>query len=175
MMTAMMTLDYEIELQGPDDLAAIEAINDRAFGPDRHQKTAYRLREGVSAVDDLGLVARQKGRVLGTIRFWPVLVQPESGPGTPALLLGPIAVDPELKGRGIGISLMKAGLERARVLGHKLVILVGDFEYYNRVGFARVPMGRMQMPGPVDYDRLLYLELVPGAFDGVHGMISRPD
>lgn len=171
-MTETMTLDYRIELQRPDDLAAVESINDRAFGPGRHQKTAYRLREGVDPIDALGLVARQDGAVLGTIRFWPVLIRAEDGTATPALLLGPIAVDPDYAARGIGISLMREGIARARALGHRLVVLVGDFDYYNRVGFDRVPAGRLAMPGPVDYDRLLYLELVPGSFEGVTGLIS---
>lgn len=171
-MTETTALDYRIELQGPDDLAVVEAINDRAFGPGRHEKTAYRLREGVEPVHALNLVARQQGVVLGTIRFWPVLIRPAEGAPTPALLLGPIAVEPALKGRGIGIALMREGIARARAEGHALVVLVGDYDYYNRVGFARVPTGRLQMPGPVDYDRLLYLELIPGAMDGVAGMIS---
>lgn len=175
MMADMTALDYKIELQGPEDLDAVESINDRAFGPGRHQKTAYRLREGVDPVAALGLIARDKDQVLGTIRFWPIQIGPETGAGTDALLLGPIAVVPELKGRGIGISLMKAGIERARALGHQLVVLVGDYDYYNRVGFARIPQGLIQLPGPVDYDRLLFLELVPGAFTGVRGMISRPE
>ncbi|MDA5193147.1 GNAT family N-acetyltransferase [Govanella unica] len=173
-MTTSMTLDYQIELQRPEDLAAVESINDRAFGPGRHQKTAYRLREDVQSLDDLNLVARQDGVILGTIRFWPIVIVPGEGTPTPALLLGPIAVDPELKGRGIGIALMRAGIARARELGHRLVLLVGDYDYYARVGFDRVPQGCLMMPGPVDYDRLLKLELVPGAFAGVTGMISRP-
>lgn len=167
------TLDYRIELQEPDDLAAVELINDRAFGPGRQQKTAYRLREGVEPIHALNLVARQGERILGTIRFWPVLISPEAGVATPALLLGPIAVEPELKGRGVGIALMKAGLARARELGHGLVVLVGDYDYYSRVGFERVPPGRILMPGPVDYQRLLFLELRPGAFDGVSGLIAK--
>ena len=43
--------------------------------------------------------------------------------------------------------------------GYALIILVGDEPYYARLGFARVPQGRIMLPGPVDPARLLYLNL----------------
>lgn len=164
-----------IEQQGKDDLAVIEALLDRAFGPDRHTRTAYRFRDTVPPVDGLSLVARVDGRLVGTIRFWPVVVRGVDGDFQEALLLGPIAVEPALKGIGIGKALMREGLDRARALGHRLVILVGDFDYYSRVGFARVPAGGLTFPGPLDESRLLYLDLVPGALAGIEGEVLPAD
>ncbi|MDW4658025.1 hypothetical protein NQ257_25560, partial [Escherichia coli] len=57
---------------------------------------------------------------------------------------------------------------------HRIIVLVGDEPYYSRVGFKPVPKGRMTMPGPVDYSRLLVMELVDGASEGVSGPIQ-PD
>jgi predicted N-acetyltransferase YhbS len=54
------------------------------------------------------------------------------------------------------------------------VLLVGDEAYYSRVGFTAVPKGRVTMPGPVDYSRLLVMELVAAAFSDVSGAV-RPD
>ena len=165
----------EIELQESRDLDSVEQLLDLAFGPDRRQKTAYRLREHVDPLPELSFVVRLGGRLVGTLRFWPVLIKAGEGDetGVPALLLGPIAVDPALKGRGIGIGLMRHGLERARALGHRIVILVGDPEYYRRAGFSQIEPGRLAMPGPVDVNRLMGLELVPGAMVGVRGRISQ--
>lgn len=170
--TDAIALSFVIEPQQDKDLPAVEALLDAAFGPDRHQKTAYRLRDGVEAVSDLSLVARQDGRVLGTIRFWPIDIRPSGAAAVPALMLGPIAVEPSLKGRGIGIALMREGLARAKALGHEIVLLVGDFPYYGRVGFEHTAPGRFVMPGWVDPDRLLALELAPGALAGVAGRIA---
>ena len=89
--------------------------------------------------------------------------------GTPALLLGPLIVEPVFRSQGIGEALVAASLEAARATGAKLVVLVGDESYYARVGFKRAPPGRIVLPGPVDPQRLLYCELQPGAFDGVAG------
>lgn len=151
----------------------VEHLLDLAFGSGRHSKTSYRLREGNRAVAGLSLVTRDDGvGISGTISFWPLAI----GPGqAPALLLGPLAVHPDRQGLGIGLALMREGLERARALGHGLVLLVGDEPYYARVGFARLPNGLIGLPGPVDPARFLYLELRPGALAGVEGLARVPD
>ena len=152
----------------PADLPAIEKLDDRAFGPGRFALSAYRLREGVAPDPSLSFVAH-----VGTLLVAANRMTVISCGGAPALLLGPLTVDPPFRSRGIGEALMKKSLEAARAAGHRLVILVGDEPYYARVGFKRVPQGRLTMPGPVDPARLLYCELVEGAFQDVRGALSR--
>jgi predicted N-acetyltransferase YhbS len=166
---------FVIVPQSDEDFAAVEALLDVSFGPDRMKKTAYRLREGVAPIPELSFVAKKDGTVVGTIRFWPIVIRTDTKPQrrVPALLLGPIAVEPSLKGQGIGIGLMRNGLATARGLGAKIIVLVGDLDYYSRVGFSRAPAKGLRMPGPVDPDRLLALELEPGALAGVSGPIGR--
>jgi predicted N-acetyltransferase YhbS len=162
-----MTTTFEIAeffLERPEHAEAIEALAAEAFGPGRFAKTAYRLRDGAQRIDALCQVAVLNGELIGSIRYWAISIG-----GKPALLLGPLVVRPAEKGRGHGIALMRATLEKANSLGYRLVILVGDIPYYGRVGFNHVPFGRVKMPGPVDPRRLLYLELSGGAFDGVVG------
>ncbi|HEX6012128.1 MAG TPA: N-acetyltransferase, partial [Geminicoccaceae bacterium] len=126
-----------ISLEGPDDGPAIEALLDRAFGPDRRRKTSYRYRDGVPPLAELCLVARESGQLVGAIRYWPVRL----GAHRPALLLGPLAIDPDRQGQGIGRALTRASLAKAEALGWRLVFLVGDPAYYARHGFAPVPTG----------------------------------
>ena len=165
-----------ITLEEARHAAAIEALLDRSFGPDRFKKTAYRLREGVTPLPELSLVAIEHdemgNEVLeGTIRYWPVTI----GGTVPALLLGPIAVAGHLQGSGLGSKLIRMSLNKAAALGHRAVILVGDAPYYARFGFSRERTLGMQMPGPVDPDRFLGLELVPGALAGAAGLVGRAD
>ena len=164
-----------ITVEEPKHAAAIEALLDASFGPDRFTKTAYRLRDGVDSIPALNLVAiehDEHGRevVVGTIRYWPILV----GGATPSILLGPIAVAAHLQGSGLGSKLIRMSLNKAVALGHKSVILVGDAPYYERFGFSRALTLGMEMPGPVDKNRLLGLELVEGALSGAAGMIGKP-
>ncbi|MBB4287880.1 GNAT family N-acetyltransferase [Roseospira goensis] len=154
---------YALRPETPADGPVIEALLDRAFGPDRHAKRSYVYRHGVDPVADLGFVAdRPDGTLLGTLRFWPVLV---GDAAHPALLLGPIAVEPGLKGRGIGKALMRKGLFEARRHGHGLVVLVGDLPYYSLFGFQ--PAARLGIVMPFERPhRVLALELTAGAGRG---------
>ncbi|MBM3570207.1 MAG: N-acetyltransferase [Alphaproteobacteria bacterium] len=162
-------MPIRIEPELPGDAAAIEDLNDRAFGPDRLAKTAYRLREDNPPIAALSRVVRRAGRVVGSIRFHAV----EAG-GTAMLLLGPLAVDPDWQGKGIGRGLIGDGLARARALGHRAAILVGDAPYYGQFGFARALALNLELPGWVDPARFLGLELVPGALAQARGPVQRP-
>ncbi len=150
------------------DIAAREALLDIAYGAERFTKASERLREGRLPADRLALVAVEHGQIIGTVRLWQVT----AGPGREALLLGPLAVHPQHRNRGIGSTLMRRAIARARMLGHQVVLLVGDAPYYSRFGFAAAQTGELWMPGRYDRDRLLALELQPGALMGARGMIG---
>ena len=131
--------------------------------------SAYRLREHVDHRLDLSFTARIGTLLVGSVRQLPIMID-----DTPALLLGPLTVEPPFRGRGVGRALLDRALKDAKAKGHRLVLLVGDEAYYSRVGFKMIPKGRVKMPGPVDYNRLLVAELADGAFTDVSGVI-RPD
>lgn len=150
------------------DFPAILKLDERAFGPGRFTKTAYRLREGVAPDLNLSFVATIGRMVIGSNIMTPIRCG-----NAPALLLGPLTVEPAFRSRGIGEALANRSLDAARAAGHRLAILVGDEPYYRRFGFKRTPMGRLQLPGPVDPARLLFCELVEGAFEGVSGPVAR--
>jgi predicted N-acetyltransferase YhbS len=158
------------------DQPAIEILLDKAFGPNRQSKTAYRLREGVSPLVALGRVAFDDGILRGAIAFWPVQIarsaKADNESVIPALLLGPLVVDPDHQGEGIGIRLMAETLEHAKQLGHRLVILVGDLDYYARVGFDNAGTAHLQLPGPVDQDRVLMLSLQGEDFGDLESVLK---
>ena len=153
-----------IRTEGPADVAAREALLDVAYGPIRFTKPSQRLRGRREPA--LSLVALEHGRVVGTVRLWPV-----AAGGRPALLLGPLAVHPDCRRRGVGAALMRRALRAAAEAGHAVVLLVGDATYYGRFGFSAEKTGALAMPGPYEADRLLALELAPGALDGAQGLI----
>ena len=152
----------------PSDIDAREQLLDACFGEARHAKTCERLREGRRPADGLSLAAEMDTRVIGTVRLWHVTV----GRGRPALMLGPVAVDPALQGLGIGAKLMREALARARALGHAAVLLVGDAPYYARFGFSAEAAAALMLPGPYERERFLAFELVPGALDGARGLVA---
>ena len=165
----MTELSLTILPETAKDAQAIERLHERTFGPGRFALSAYRLREHVDHLLDLSFTARIGTLLVGSVRQLPVTIG-----DTPALMLGPLTVEPPFRGRGVGRALLERALGDARARGHRLVVLVGDEPYYGNVGFRKIPKGRATMPGPVDPDRLLVAELVEGAFDNVSGAI-RPD
>jgi predicted N-acetyltransferase YhbS len=165
----MSDLSLTILAETPNDAQAIERLHERTFGPGRFVLSAYRLREHVDHLFDVSFTARIGTLLVGSVRQLPVCIG-----DTPALLLGPLTVEPPFRDRGVGRALLDRALGDARAKGHRLVVLVGDEPYYKRVGFKAIPKGQVDMPGPVDRARLLVCELVPGAFEGVSGMV-RPD
>lgn len=166
-------MSYEILPQRDGDAKKIESLLDRTFGPDRHQKTVYRLREGVEPLDGLCHVAvDEHGQLLASLRFWPIVIGKTA---TPAILFGPIAVEPSLQGKGIGRALLRHGLAEAKHLGHHICVLVGDPAYYGPYGFENAVARRLRLPGPVEPERFQVFELTPGALSGVTGMIGKAD
>jgi predicted N-acetyltransferase YhbS len=163
-----MSRMWEIRQEAHTDALHIEELTEHSFGPGRFAKSAYRLREGVNPEQELGFVAIEEEALRGSVRFWPVFVS-----AARALLLGPLAVQSDQRGRGIGIALMNRGIEEARARGHRAIILVGDPPYYERVGFAAVARGRIKFPGPVDPARVLGLALANGGLDTLEGPVRR--
>ncbi len=156
-----------IEAESARDVTAREMLLDRAMGPGRRRKSSEKLRRGRLPAQGLAFVARdENGRVVGTVRLWDV----DAG-GKPALLLGPLAVDPSIKSSGIGSALMRQAIAQAATLGHGAVLLVGDAPYYARFGFSAEKTGDLRMPGPYERHRFLALELRDGALDGAAGTL----
>lgn len=160
---------FAIDAESTADAAARDALIDRAMGPRWRSKSSEKLRRGRRPSEGLAFVAKDAaGQLVGTVRLWNIAL---GQGGTSALLLGPLAVEPALKGAGIGSALMRHALAEAGRLGHGAVLLVGDAPYYGRFGFSADRTGGLAMPGPFEKHRLLAAELVAGALDGVAGTI----
>lgn len=149
------------------DNPAIEALQRAAFGPGAYARAAFRVREQAPHDPTLSLVTERDGALIGSVRMTPISVGERHG-----LLLGPLVVDPCCKGEGHGKALVRFALAAAQAAGHGFVVLVGDHPYYGPLGFARLPVNTVTLPGPVDPARLLVAELRPGAAAGLAGMVS---
>ncbi|MEX0955095.1 MAG: N-acetyltransferase [Dehalococcoidia bacterium] len=164
---------FAIGNESPADVGARDALLDRAMGPRWRNKSSEKLRRGRLPRAGLALVARgDAGAILGTVRLWEVTAG-EGGDrnGVPALLLGPLAVDPGAKSSGIGSALMRHAIAEAARLGHVAIFLVGDAPYYARFGFSADKTASLAMPGPYERHRFLALELKQGALDGAAGVL----
>ena len=157
---------FAIRAEEASDVVAREALLDACFGENRSLRTCQRLRDGRAPAEGLAFSAVCEGKLVGTLRLWHV-----SAGGIPALMLGPLAVEASSRKFGVGTALMDHALAAATTRGHRAVILLGDAPYYARFGFSAEKMAALALPGPFERDRLLGLELIPGALDGACGTI----
>lgn len=162
----MNNLRITIHQETPGDAADIQRLNDRAFGPGRFARSAERVREETPHDPALSFTARVATLLVGSVRQTPIQI----GSGK-ALMLGPLAVEPAFRSRGIGRQLMDRAISEARSAGYRLVLLVGDEAYYGRMGFRRVPAGSIVMPGPVDPQRILLWAVDDAARAGAKGAV----
>ncbi|MCK0209370.1 N-acetyltransferase [Starkeya koreensis] len=169
----MTELSISLLAENPSDDAAIERLVARTFGPGRFARTAYRLRENNPHRRDLSFTAYIGTMLVGSVRLTPI----EIGQ-LPALLLGPLTVEPPFRSHGIGRRLVERSLEAAKAAmeapgAARLVLLVGDEPYYGRLGFHRVPNGQVSLPGPVDPARVLVCPLDATPLDEMRGAVRK--
>lgn len=146
-------------LVGTDDRAIVDLL-DAAFGPDRHGRTAYRIRLGMAWLTDLSFSAWDRdGALAGVLQSWPVALHGADGAQTPLVMVGPVAVRPDLQIGGIGRALMDRLVAASDALPPEIrlpLVMIGDPEYYGRFwGFSADATGGWSAPGPVEQRRLL--------------------
>lgn len=153
------------------DPALVEELLDRAFGPDRFTRTAYRIREGTDWLPGLSFAAMDSDEwLVGTIQAWPIALTDPQGRAHPMVMVGPVAVLPERQGEGFGKALMAAQSHAFDPAAPLPQVLIGDAPYYARFGFVEAPRG-WQCPGPWDPARLM-VRGVPPALLPQEGMLG---
>lgn len=152
---------------------AIEALLDAAFGPDRHGRTAYRIRDGMPWLADLSVATLDAdGILIGSLQSWPVALTQADGTQMPLIMIGPVAVDPAHQKGGHGRAMMDAVIDAARARRSEPLMMIGDPEYYARFwGFDAQGTGGWDAPGPFEQRRLLALSVDGRAVGGI-GMLG---
>ena len=146
-----------LRLQTPEDEAAIEGLMAAAFGEGRHKRSVWNLRAG-APVANLCFVQSHGDDIVGSLRYWPIMVG-----GMKGLLLGPLAVSPEFKGKGFGKALVSHSLEQAEHAGYPFVLVSGEPDYYPQFGFEKASVAEFLWPGFIEPERLQIKWLVPDA------------
>ena len=153
--------------------AAVDALLDAAFGPDRHGRTAYRVRSGMTALPHLSFALAADGVWAGTVQCWPVAHDGDDGRVTPLVMVGPVAVLPALQQRGMGRRLMEQVMAAAPHEADGALMMIGDPEYYGRFfGVSAAATSGWRLPGPVERHRLLAAPVGDHAVPAAPGTIG---
>jgi len=136
----------------------ISALLDTTFGPDRHARTAYRIRLGMAWLTDLSFAAfDESGGLVGSLQCWPVALRtPDDEAQMPLVMVGPVAVQPAVQHQGIGRALMDRLVETVDTHPREPLMMIGDPDYYGRFwAFSAERTAGWIAPGPVERYRLL--------------------
>lgn len=165
-----MEAPFAFVTERPGDDQAVIALARLALGQRLFASPAAAMRAGTRPLAGLSMVALEDERPVATARCWPVVI----GAGGRAVQLGPVAVHPDRRGRGLAGALIRRVLGRARAAGHRVAVLIGDPAIYARYGFKPALPRAILLPQQEDRERLQVLALAPGALDGLAGTV-RPD
>ena len=160
-MMSSVDLSYQIRQQILQDKSEIERLMGLGFAPSHAGRAIWRLRYG-DAIEDLSLVADANGQLLGSIRYWPILIAER-----PSILLGPLAVDPSVRGKGIGVALVQQSLALAQTGQWEWCFISGEPEYYLKFGFNPVSYDDITLPAHIEPERLHLLPLVSARPDAM--------
>ena len=155
-------MTFEIRPETIDDDYHIEQIVKNVFGPGRFAKTAYRFREVKNYQPLFGFVTENHLRkIVATVRISRL-----NGYDN-AVILGPIAVQSDLRNMGLGMALMKRAEQECLNYCIKRIILVGDPEYYQKFGFFKENATDIIFSAPVNRNRVLGKYIYPNNLDEI--------
>lgn len=155
------------------DEAAIRAVVTAAFGQADEADLVDRLR--TSSCEQISLVATLYGEIIGHILFTPVAIEGD-GKTSQAWGLAPMAVLPNYQRQFVGMQLIREGHNACAASDTPRVVVLGHSDYYPRFGY--VPASHFGVTSEYDVpdEAFMAMELSPGAFDGVAGLVKyRPE
>lgn len=163
-----------IRRENPADYRAVEEVTREAFwnhhcpGCCEHY-LAHVLRDNSAFIPELDLVAEIDGQIVGNIMYAKTNIQIKDGTQFPTITFGPISVLPAYQKKGVGTALIQESKRLACELGFQSIFILGDPDYYSRVGFVAAEKFHVTN-GEGKYAAALQgCELVPNALDGVSG------
>ncbi|MEU9128163.1 N-acetyltransferase [Kitasatospora sp. NPDC048540] len=162
-----MTIRTRVE--NPADAPATRRVHMAAFPGPEEADLVDALRRDSAWIPALSLVAvDDRDLIVGHVLLTRLRVGDGDG-----LSMAPVAVAPEWQRKGVGAALVRAALAAAETAGERLVVVLGDPDYYGRFGFE--PASRHRISGPFEAPDAYFQALpLPGYDGGPHGVCRYP-
>ena len=127
----------------------------KSFGPGRFARSVYRLREKNDRDTEFSYIYELNNQILSSISYYKTFLNNDIN----GLLLGPLAVDPEHRGKGYGVELVKYTIALIKkTMAYDFILVIGDYHYYEKFGFKRID-NTFSFYGPVNSEKVLILHL----------------
>ena len=127
----------------------------KSFGPGRFARSVYRLREKNDRDTEFSYIYELNNQILSSISYYKTFLNNDIN----GLLLGPLAVDPEHRGKGYGVELVKYTIALIKkTMAYDFILVIGDYHYYEKFGFKKIN-NTFSFYGPVNSEKVLILLL----------------
>ena len=173
-MTERQKMEIKIRQEKGQDSAAVFEVHKLAFARDDEANLVDRLRSSRAFVPELSLVAVADNNLAGHILFTKIKIRNNNGDETESLALAPMAVKPAFQNRGIGRQLIRYGLDKAKELQYKSVIVLGHAHYYPKFGFLPAHRWNIKSPYNIPQEVFMAMELVTGGLKNTDGLVEYP-
>lgn len=173
-------MDIAIKTESPKDYRDNETLVREAFF-NLYEKGAVehfivnKLRKHTDYIPELSLVIEQKDQVVGCIYYSKSKITDEKGNVTDVITFGPVVIHPKFQGTGLGSTLIRNSINKAKRLKYRAIVITGNPKYYSRFGFEPGKKYGISMPDGKFYTGVLALPLYEGALDGVKGTLTFSD
>lgn len=151
----------ELRLENEKDYFEVENLTREAFwdvyrpGCSEHL-VLNKLRQADSFIKDLDYVLIEDGKIVGNIVYTKMFTGTERKMSDEVIAFGPISVHPDFQKKGLGKKLIEYTLDKAKCLGYKAVLITGDNNYYNPLGFESACRYHVYLPGTSEDDEAVF-------------------
>ena len=165
--------DVEIRPETEADCHATEAMTMRAFwnkyhrGCDEHL-LVHKIRKSDEYVAQISRLAVKDGKIIGCIMYSRARLE-KDGKTMEVLNFGPLCVDPEWQGRGVGKMLLEETVSLARNAGYPGIIIFGEPDYYPKAGFVTCDKLGITTADGKNFDAFMGYELEKDALKNFGG------
>lgn len=165
--------DVEIRLETKDDWYEVELMTQRAFwnkhhlGCDEHY-LVHKLRQHEDYLPDLSRIAVKDGKVIGCIMYSKARVE-DGEDVNDIITFGPLCVDPQWQGSGVGEILLRNTMKLAAEKGYKGIVIFGEPDYYPQIGFKTCDNFNITTADGKNFDAFMGIELTEGSMEGIKG------
>ncbi len=165
--------ELEIRREREPEYHDTEEMTMRAFWNKHHRGCnehllVHKLRDSEDYLPELSRVAVKDGRIIGGI-FYSRAWLKKGEQKKEILTFGPLCVDPDWQGTGVGEMLLQETMTAAREAGYPGIVILGEPDYYPLRGFVTCDRFGITTPEGKNFDAFMGVELVPGALSEFGG------
>ena len=184
-----MREDITIRLENVNDFSEIDALVKRSFveGTNYSDGTDVielirEIRTGKYYIPELSFVAELDGKLVGHFMFshFPLSSSAKQADydksiiKTDTVMLAPVAVHADYLRQGIGLTMLKLGIQKVKEMGYKGIQVEGNPAFYNKLGFETSSKYNIYPTSGWPLERpecMMYMENYPGSLKGISGYV----